>query len=642
MSTHVSPAEPTLSLPAGSTPLHFAAANNHRNVVALLLSHGAKASATEKYGLTPEALAIQKGHIDVAELLRAWADNEADVASSASGGNSLRSLRKKRMHPQRSFDTLALKLSQHTSSPHRPPIFAPSSSSSSLNLGSQAASPISLASSRRGSVSSQFTDTPSQRRPSLPSVFERAAHPAASLKAALGRRRQGSQSRPGTAEDGATEDGGRRRSEEIKRLGRKGSFGGSSLDERPTTAPHGKTSFYPAELASSASTTSSRLTANSSTSSLATPIATYPSTINTSLANTFYRPRQSSQLSGGSRGGSTSARSPSTAQVFIDDDEDEDDGDGDNKDETEEDRSQVTPSPRSSLVPSPLGLAHARETSAASSLSIASPQLSPSRLSTPDGAGTSADNSDEGIREGRAQEEGRARTLVPLVEPRRTIVVRDRTNSVGSTSSSFSRGLSSLVPSSPLRHSHSNDLIPVDLRYETRTSRSNSASTDARFSSSPASSYSGPGTLSTYAPSNSTAPTSVGPSSPPSQLHAARQPFLSPLYESGPFVAKAQDPGSPTVTTSVQARSRVKKAEQELRAYSTSASSSSSGARPTLSQQLAAYGQSVVLERKLAAQETHLAAAYHYETIGKGGSRSAPIGERRAEGNGTFLLFAFP
>ncbi|KAK9899598.1 ankyrin, partial [Cystobasidium minutum MCA 4210] len=48
---------------AGSTPLHFAAANGHAHIVSLLLSHGANPDATEKHGLKPEDLAREAGHV---------------------------------------------------------------------------------------------------------------------------------------------------------------------------------------------------------------------------------------------------------------------------------------------------------------------------------------------------------------------------------------------------------------------------------------------------------------------------------------------------------------------------------------------------------------------------------------------------
>lgn len=198
-------------------------------------------------------------------------------------------------------------------------------------------------------------------------------------------------------------------------------------------------------------------------------------------------------------------------------------------------------------------------------------------------------------------------------------------------------------------------------RVETRTSRSNSASTDARFSSSAASSYSGPGALSTYAPTVSTAATSVAgyanSGAHGSASHKSREQTspvirqgprqdartsLSPLYENGHHsVSLATTPSPSNIVTSEQARSRVRKAEQALLSLSKSGLVSSESQTPTtstrggsgrgpsghtaLQQRLAAYGQSLSLERKLAAMEgaqvngqssTSAQGQYHIETIG--------------------------
>ena len=212
---------------------------------------------------------------------------------------------------------------------------------------------------------------------------------------------------------------------------------------------------------------------------------------------------------------------------------------------------------------------------------------------------------------------------------------RLRTDSVDSTSSSFSRRTgaslpypqhSQVPPPTPPIPQHNSlfpathvtsDLLPPR-QFETRSSRSNSTGTDGKFSSSsPASSYSGPGTLSTYAPSNSTVATSVGPSSP--NPVGARQPALSPLYEHHGATAKSDVSSTNTstvgATTSEQARRNVRKAEQTLLAFG-------AGGAMTLSQQLAAYGQSLSVERKLKAQEASSGGSkYVWETLGKDGKR---------------------
>jgi len=49
---------------SGSTPLHFAAANGHTNVVRTLLSYGAHADRADKHGVTPEMLARENENDD--------------------------------------------------------------------------------------------------------------------------------------------------------------------------------------------------------------------------------------------------------------------------------------------------------------------------------------------------------------------------------------------------------------------------------------------------------------------------------------------------------------------------------------------------------------------------------------------------
>jgi len=42
---------------AGSTPLHFAAANGHTNIICTLLLHGDHVDRVDEHGVTPEMLA---------------------------------------------------------------------------------------------------------------------------------------------------------------------------------------------------------------------------------------------------------------------------------------------------------------------------------------------------------------------------------------------------------------------------------------------------------------------------------------------------------------------------------------------------------------------------------------------------------
>lgn len=88
---------------AGSTPLHFAAANGHDKIVRILLACGA-VQKPDKFGNTPEMVAEQTGHPDIAETLRTWEamldeerekvqeceeEEKKDLARRNSGGISL-------------------------------------------------------------------------------------------------------------------------------------------------------------------------------------------------------------------------------------------------------------------------------------------------------------------------------------------------------------------------------------------------------------------------------------------------------------------------------------------------------------------------------------------------------------------------
>ncbi|MGP8200312.1 MAG: ankyrin repeat domain-containing protein [Limisphaerales bacterium] len=68
----------------GWTPLHFAAANGHMEVVELLLANKAEVNAEASNGWTPLRLATLRGHKDIAELLRKYGsqDTVTTVATS--------------------------------------------------------------------------------------------------------------------------------------------------------------------------------------------------------------------------------------------------------------------------------------------------------------------------------------------------------------------------------------------------------------------------------------------------------------------------------------------------------------------------------------------------------------------------------
>ena len=59
----------------GDTPLHWAAGEGHKDIVALLLADKADVNATGIYGYTPLHWAAQLGYTDVAELLLAHGAN---------------------------------------------------------------------------------------------------------------------------------------------------------------------------------------------------------------------------------------------------------------------------------------------------------------------------------------------------------------------------------------------------------------------------------------------------------------------------------------------------------------------------------------------------------------------------------------
>ncbi|KAJ6495659.1 hypothetical protein C8R47DRAFT_973734 [Mycena vitilis] len=61
---------------SGSTPLHFAAANGNTSIVNNLLLRGAHANRADKHGITPEMLARQNGWDETAQLIKTWMLNK--------------------------------------------------------------------------------------------------------------------------------------------------------------------------------------------------------------------------------------------------------------------------------------------------------------------------------------------------------------------------------------------------------------------------------------------------------------------------------------------------------------------------------------------------------------------------------------
>ncbi|GAA5980001.1 hypothetical protein JCM11641_008259 [Rhodosporidiobolus odoratus] len=685
---------------AGSTPLHFAAANGHVAIVRLLLSFGADPRLLEKHGVSPEAIALQNGHLDVAEALRSWSPpppssagdrGDDDVASLLSSRSSFRHLSlagekgKRRfsssLHPQRSFDALATKLHQHASSTSLHSLASlasaasagasPNPSTSQISLGAAVSPSLSADSSFSGQKVGRRISLPprphrrlhgegngsSTRRPSLPSVWEKAAHPGNTLKQALGfnsAHRNGRASVAERLEAVAGSSSGSLSSslwagermpieleeaEEDEEEGHAGAERAEHCRSMEVHRPLRRDSFQGRSQASSTTSSPTLPPASAAGNALSTlPPPAIPALVRAASQHQFYRPRQSSQLS---------TQSFSSRRPSLDDDE-EDGGDGaEQRDGVFEDspppstatsparpRAFSNPNPHSAGNCSPLlQQAHfnqkqqltssrQREASAASTAEGSTVTPSSSRPST--GGGAFADGELSSAESASQGGSGASRTRGPPPgDVRKT----------WSTQQPPSSSSSSAYP-------HPNSSKPPTAVAAARA-RSNSASTDSslaaptRFSSSPGSTQSGP-TFSTYAPSSSTAPTSVAPSSPGAGARAAFIPTgkrgLAPLYEGTPprlgmGVGLLREEEEEPVTSRAQARRKVKQHERELLAFhpalSTSSAASSGGGKggsgagsaKSLKEQLAAYGKSLRVEKELAEKEER----ERMEKIGKEG-----------------------
>ncbi|KAJ7350355.1 hypothetical protein DFH08DRAFT_695778 [Mycena albidolilacea] len=173
---------------SGSTPLHFAAANGHTNIVHTLLLRGAHASRPDKHGITPEMLARQNGWDECAEILKTWIINKdrdlrerqgpTDTVEPTSGrdrGDSVgegESSTRKRLHMKRSMDT-ALSMLKGSSEALKPPL--PSASTS--NLPATTSTPPPSPGMRPFGEYTFYSNSPSpspidpgSRRPSLPQI----------------------------------------------------------------------------------------------------------------------------------------------------------------------------------------------------------------------------------------------------------------------------------------------------------------------------------------------------------------------------------------------------------------------------------------------------------------------------------------
>lgn len=220
---------------SGSTPLHFAAANGHSGVIGLLLACGARPDLTEKRGMTPEDVAREHGHEDAIQALRIWDPDGASYAysaldddygpdnsssthlpppGSASGSRSPRMIsspsfssikqslaasrlsRSRRSSESLKPDSSFQNFNRTASNPNLAAAFASANSSraSFLSMTSMPKSANDMTRQNSGPTMtySSLTHRPTSvhssehRRPSLPSVFEKAAHPRAAIRQALG------------------------------------------------------------------------------------------------------------------------------------------------------------------------------------------------------------------------------------------------------------------------------------------------------------------------------------------------------------------------------------------------------------------------------------------------------------------------
>lgn len=72
-------------IPAGITPLMFASARNHKDIVVFLIEHGANVNQKDDAGGTALIYAVWKGHKDIVAIL---IDKGADILITTSDGRS--------------------------------------------------------------------------------------------------------------------------------------------------------------------------------------------------------------------------------------------------------------------------------------------------------------------------------------------------------------------------------------------------------------------------------------------------------------------------------------------------------------------------------------------------------------------------
>jgi len=631
----------------------------------------------------------------------------SDDAASIRSKTSLHSLTKKRLQAQRSFDAIATKISQHAAHPHLPNLHSSPSVASLTSLSPNASSSqISLGAATLPSSSSSITPIPTPnrrsslshpslnlakesasnpRRPSLPSVWEKAAHPRAAIRQALGMSKIGSKddrralaeamasrSSLGSAmgeefaleeededalEEGPEDEKGekeeRRRSMEVHRPLRMDSF--TRIDPVHSSAPPTQTSFTAADLNSLTSTTSTLRPDRSPTLSRAPSASKHE----------LYRPRMSSQLSMGSEGDGTEERDTSKPK------EEKEGGDSALETTPSRQRSVSNPQPESR---SPL-LQQLHQNLLEDAATNSSPFLYSASSTTPSPASSRrpSTGSTTGLADTELSSDGSSamRTARPTpADVRRAFSIqhqegRSRADSLASSTSSFSRPPSapSPVQAPPLPA----PVTAVQARADANRNRS-----DSTASSLSTNSFLGGQSNFSYAGTSSTAPTSVAPSSPGTRAEQFHLPTksripsnLAPLYESkltqasestastsstlgaGGIPSAASEKDQSIGITRAQARSRVQKAERDLLSYqpssSRAASNASSGAqsgasRISLREQLAQYGKSLAIEREVAAKEqreelereTGSGGGYRIETIGSSSKRTYSVPHRAA------------
>ncbi|KII83319.1 hypothetical protein PLICRDRAFT_180577 [Plicaturopsis crispa FD-325 SS-3] len=173
---------------SGSTPLHFAAANGHIAVIQTLLLHGAHPDRPDKHGVTPEALARQNGWIEASNIIRDWHQNKnRDLAAREepvlddehAAAMSVCSIDSKRLRVKRSIDT-ALHLLKQSSSSH---LNVSSDGGSSSALPPHPSSSPDQSASSGLNAFSKYTfyprlpdaddDEAHARRPSLPHIYDK-------------------------------------------------------------------------------------------------------------------------------------------------------------------------------------------------------------------------------------------------------------------------------------------------------------------------------------------------------------------------------------------------------------------------------------------------------------------------------------